>query len=135
MPFGWNSPSDTEPAHGKRSRLILDRRAEARCLNLSEQIAQKLHACTGPYSAGRAREVLDILLVELLGKLDVKAVKPAAEQVFAERDTHAFPPTVQLAAEWKPELEVLAKELGYLTTSAADIEARFRAFVESLAKA
>jgi hypothetical protein len=25
-----------------------------RCLNLSEQVAQKLHACTGPYSKGRA---------------------------------------------------------------------------------
>jgi hypothetical protein len=46
-----------------------------RCLNLSEQIAQKLHACTGPYSAGRARAVLDILLIEMLGKLDSKRVR------------------------------------------------------------
>lgn len=72
-----------------------------------------LHACTGPYSAGRARDVLDILLIDLLDKLDVKAVRAAAEQVFAERATHDFPPTVQIAAEWQPELEVLAKELGY----------------------
>ena len=63
------------------------------CLNLSEQIAQKLHACTGPYSAGRARDVLDILLIELLGKLDVKDLGVAAEQVFEERAIHAFPPT------------------------------------------
>ena len=45
-----------------------------RCLNLSEQIAQKLHTCTGPYSAGRARDVLDILLIDMLGKLDRKKV-------------------------------------------------------------
>ncbi|MBB5058097.1 hypothetical protein HDF16_002803 [Granulicella aggregans] len=106
-----------------------------RCLNLSEQIAQKLHACTGPYSAGRARDVLDILLIDMLGKLDAKKVQAAAEQVFKERATHGFPPTVQLAAEWKPELEVLAKELGYSTTSATEIESRFSVFVDLLAKA
>jgi hypothetical protein len=96
-----------------------------RCLNLSEQVAQKLHACTGPYAAGRARDVLDILLIDLLGKLDVKAVRAAAQQVFSERATHEFPPIIQIAAEWQPELEVLATE----------IEARFRAFVELLAQA
>ena len=106
-----------------------------RCLNLSEQIAQKLHACTGPYSAGRARDVLDILLIDMLGKLDAKKVRAAAEQVFEERATHAFPPNVQIAAEWKPELEVLAKELGYSTTSATEIESRFEVFVDLLAKA
>ncbi len=58
------------------------------------------------------RDVLDILLIERLGKLDVKTVRVAAEAVFAERATHAFPPTVQIAAEWQPELVVLAKELG-----------------------
>ena len=106
-----------------------------RCLNLSEQVAQKLHACTGPYSAGRTRDVLDILLIELLGKLDLKGVRVAAEGVFGERATHAFPPTVQIAAEWQPELEVLAKELGYPTTSATEIESRFEVFVDLLAKA
>ena len=106
-----------------------------RCLNLSEQVAQKLHACTGPYSAGRARDVLDILLIDMLGKLDAKKVRAAAEQVFEERATHAFPPNVQISAEWKSELEVLAKELGYSTTSAAEIESRLKVFVDLLAKA
>jgi len=106
-----------------------------RCLNLSDQIAQKLHACTGPYSQGRARDVLDILLIDLLGKLDVTAVRAAAEQVFAQRATHGFPPPIQIPAEWQPELEVLAKELGYPATSAAEIEARFRDFVDMVAQA
>jgi hypothetical protein len=74
-------------------------------------------------------------LIDLLGKLDLKAVRAAAEQVFTERATHDFPPTAQIAAEWQPELEVLAKELGYSTTSAMEIEARFRAFVDLLAEA
>ena len=106
-----------------------------RCLNLNEQIAQKLHACTGPYSAGRARDVLDILLIDLLGELDLKAVRAAAELVFAERATHAFPPTLQTAAEWQTELEALAKDLCYPATSATEIETRFRAFIELLAEA
>ena len=55
--------------------------------------------------------------------------------MFEEHATHAFPPTVQIAAEWKPQLAVLAKELGYPTTSATEIERRFCAFVESLTKA
>jgi hypothetical protein len=106
-----------------------------RCLNLSEQVAQKLHASTGPYSQGRARDVLDILLIDLLGKLNVTAVRAAAEQVFTQRATHDFPPAIRIPAEWKPELEVLAKELGYPATSAAEIEARFRAFVDLIANA
>jgi predicted nucleotidyltransferase component of viral defense system len=106
-----------------------------RCLNLTEQVAQKLHACTGPYSQGRARDILDILLIELLGKVSRTEVRVAAEAVFAHRATHSFPPVVQIPTEWQPELEGLAKDLGYPTSSAAEIETRFRAFVESVANA
>jgi hypothetical protein len=104
-----------------------------RCLNLNEQVAQKLHACTGPYSQGRARDVLDILLIDHLGQLDMVRVRAAAEQVFSTRATHNFPPTTRIPAEWQAELEALAKELGYPDTSATEIEARFRAFVELVA--
>jgi hypothetical protein len=41
-----------------------------RCLGINEQVAQKLHACTGPQREDRARDVLDILLVEMLGELN-----------------------------------------------------------------
>lgn len=103
-----------------------------RCMNLSEQVAQKLHACTGPYSQGRARDVLDILLIELLGKLDVPAVRDAAKKVFAARATHAFPPAIQIPNEWRLELEALARDLGYPVSSATEIEVRFRDFVVRL---
>ena len=55
--------------------------------------------------------------------------------MFAERVTHAFPPTGQIGVEWQPELEVLVKEARYPTISTTEIELRFRAFVELLAKA
>jgi len=106
-----------------------------RCLNLSEQIAQKLHACTGPQSQGRARDILDILLIEMLGQTDVVAVRAAAERIFAARATHQFPPTIRIPAEWQPELEFLAGELGYPVTSATEIEARFRTFVDRITDA
>ena len=43
--------------------------------------------------------------------------------------------TAHITAEWEPELEVLAKERGYSTTSATEIELRFEVFVDLLAKA
>jgi hypothetical protein len=50
-----------------------------RCLGINEQVAQKLHACTGPLREDRARDVLDILLVDMLGKLDYPRVRGAAQ--------------------------------------------------------
>jgi hypothetical protein len=71
--------------------------------------------------------------MDLLGKLDILAVRAAAEQVFMQRATHEFPPSIRIPAEWQPELEILAKELGYPATSALDIEARLHAFVYRVA--
>jgi hypothetical protein len=105
-----------------------------RCLNLSDQLAQKLHACTAPHSQGRARDILDILLIDLLGKLDYPEVRKAVRQLFAERATHAFPPEVTIPPAWHAELHVLAIELGFPISDSTVIEARFRALVQSLAK-
>jgi hypothetical protein len=124
-----------EPTVRGLSAMGLRIPSAVRCLNLSEQIAQKLHACTGTYSQGRARDVLDILLIDTLAKLDVKTVRAAAEQVFAQRATHEFPPSTRIPIEWKPELESLALDLGYPATSAAEIEARFGAFVDRISNA
>jgi hypothetical protein len=62
------------------------------------------------------------------------AVCEASIQLFAERATHDFPPAVRIPTEWGPELEGLAKELGYRVTSPAEIEGRFCAFVDTVAK-
>jgi hypothetical protein len=63
-------------------------------------------------SARTARDVLDILLVDMLGQLDYALTRTAAERIFAERATHAFPPSAALPAEWRRELENLAQDLG-----------------------
>jgi hypothetical protein len=106
-----------------------------RCISIHEQVAQKLHACTGPQREDRARDVLDILLLDMLGQLDYRRTRAAAERVFAERATHSFPPSVVLPAEWRRELEALARELGYRTTNAEEIEAEFAAVLRRIVTA
>jgi hypothetical protein len=134
-PAGSGAVDFVEPTIPGLSAMGLRIPSPVRCLSLSEQIAQKLHACTGPYSKGRASDVLAILLIDLLGKMDAKVVRAAAERVFAQRATHSFPPEIRLPEEWEAELEALAIELGYPGTSAAEIERRFRNCVEQIAGA
>jgi hypothetical protein len=134
-PAGANEVDLGEPAIRGLAEMGLPVASPIRCLSISVQIAQKLHACTAPHQDDRARDVLDILLVDMLGKLDYVRTRLAAERVFIERGTHAFPPTVRLPAAWRLELESLANELGYPITTAEEIEARFRAVVEAIAAA
>lgn len=103
-----------------------------RCLSLADQVAQKLHACTGPFSAGRARDILDILLIDLLGELDYKAAANASRKIFKERATHSFPPRSTVPREWGPELEALARELQFPFRSLATIESRFLDIISKL---
>jgi hypothetical protein len=124
-----------EPAITGLAEMGLPMASHVRCLGINEQIAQKLHACTGPQREDRARDVLDILLVDMLGQLDYGRTRFAAERIFAERATHAFPPNAALPAEWRRELENLAQELGYRTTNAEGIEAEFAAAVKAIATA
>ncbi len=103
-----------------------------RCISIHEQVAQKLHACTGPQREDRARDVLDILLFDMLRQLDYRRTREAAERLFAQRATHAFPPSPTLPAEWRRELETLAQELGYRTTKAEEIETEFAAVIQRI---
>lgn len=105
-----------------------------RCISLSEQVAQKLHACTAPKtSSTRARDVLDILLIETLGQLDYAATLISAQRVFQERATHDFPPQFIIPPPWRPELEALAEQIGFSALTAADIERMFRETIQRIA--
>ena len=109
--------------------------AHVRCISIHEQVAQKLHACTGPQREDRARDVLDILLLDILGQLDYRRTRAAAERIFTERATHPFPPSAALPVEWRRELESLAQELGNRTTNAEEIEAEFSIVLQAIAAA
>ena len=103
-----------------------------RCLNLNEQVAQKLHACTGPASEGRARDILDILLIDALGQLDYKQTRAAVERVFAERATHSLPHTFTLPPAWRLELESLASALDSPVKGADPIAEKFQFILNQL---
>src|ERR1700690_4375872 len=109
--------------------------SHVRCLGLADQVAQKLHACTGPAAAGRARDVLDILLIDMLGELDYRETAYAAHRVFEQRATHAFPPEFVMPEEWRPELEGLAVELGFPLQTSSAIEQRFLQVIQMLDRA
>jgi hypothetical protein len=105
-----------------------------RCISLSEQVAQKLHACTAPKtSSTRARDVLDILLIETLCQLDYAATLISVRRVFRERATHDFPPLFIIPPTWRPELEALAEQIGFSAFAAADIERMFRETIQRIA--
>jgi hypothetical protein len=134
-PGGAREVDLVEPAITGLVEMGLPMARHVRCLGINEQVAQKLHACTGPQREDRARDVLDILLVDMLGQLDYSRTRTAAERIFAERATHNFPPDATFPAEWRRELENLAQELGYRTTNAQGIEAEFRAVLRAVATA
>jgi hypothetical protein len=90
-PPGVEDADLVSPAITGLAEMGLPVTTPVRCLNLNEQIAQKLHACTGPASAGRARDILDILLIDSLGRLDYPEARTAVERVFRERGTHQLP--------------------------------------------
>jgi hypothetical protein len=110
---------------------------QVRCLGINEQVAQKLHACSGPQRQDRARDILDILVVDMLGQLDRVRARAAAERTFAEREreTDAFPPETIIPPEWNVELETRAAEWGYRTTKAAEIQKEFTNLVAAIASA
>lgn len=103
-----------------------------RCLGLADQVAQKLHACTGPVATGRARDVLDILLIDMLGELNYPEAADAACRVFELRATHTFPPEFTMPEEWRPELEGLADEFGFPLKTSSAIEQRFLEVIQKL---
>jgi len=132
-PGGARDVDLVEPAITGLAEMGLPMAPHVRCLGINEQVAQKLHACTGPQREDRARDVLDILLVDMLGQLDYARTRTAAERIFGERAMHAFPPTATVPAEWRRELENLAQELDYRTTNAEGIEAEFTALIQKIA--
>jgi hypothetical protein len=124
-----------EPQVVGLAELGLPVTSPVRCLSMAEEVAQKLHACTSPNAAGRVRDTLAALLVDMLQGFDFVRAADAVQPVFAARATHTFPPKFKMRNEWRPEVEALAAQLGMTETRAAQIEERFRAVLQRIAEA
>lgn len=117
--------------------LGLARARPVPCLVLSEQMAQKIHALTEPLPRGRpnprARDVLDILLIDTRLGTDYAAVRAACARVFAQRNVHDWPIVrFTFPDEWSPTLVELARQASYNTLDVAIIETRFNTFLARL---
>lgn len=131
-PAGIEAPELVNPAISGLIEMGLPVTTPVRCLNLSEQVAQKLHACTGPVSAGRARDILDILLIDALGKLDYAQTRIAVERVFQQRATHQLPQAFEIPIDWHLELESLASSLHSPFKTSDEISERFDTVLKQL---
>ena len=65
---------------------------------LKYQVAQKLHGLTAKDS-DRVRDVIDLQLIARAG-IDLSAVRPICEQLFAYRKCQPWPPKVEKGKNW-----------------------------------
>lgn len=66
---------------------------------LNHQVAQKLHALTGP--GDRVRDLVDLQLIVANSDLDFTAIKAVSERLFAYRKAQAWPPKVVAHEGWE----------------------------------
>jgi hypothetical protein len=107
------------------------------CLSLTEQVAQKIHALTEPGPRGRvnmrARDVLDVLLLDARLLLDTEAITQACVIIFAQRATHEWPILrFSFPSEWDAMLAEFVRQVNYDTSDVGVIEKRFNTFLARL---
>jgi hypothetical protein len=77
-------------------------------MTIAEQVAQKLHAVTAA-EENRPRDLIDIYLCVTRLPPDDGELHDACVKTFSERDTHAWPPTLQVRDGWSVQLtEIIA---------------------------
>jgi hypothetical protein len=91
--------------------------ARVSALPLERHIAEKVHAYTRRYGAGRAstrpKDLIDILIIAASTELDAKRLISALHDTFQSRATHDLPDSLpEPPADWKPAYKRLATELG-----------------------
>jgi hypothetical protein len=109
-----------------------------RCIRLDIQVAQKLHACTNPRvveGENRARDVFDVVFLDMLRQLDPKAVQSACIRVFEQRAEHAWPPSIDIPPAWRVELASLAAEQALPFATGDEVVAAFMNIYERIVRA
>jgi len=107
--------------------------ADLPCIPLRLHIAQKLHGMTLPPRPGkrneRFRDLVDLLLMEEL-VTDYAGLREACEAVFRNRDTHHWPPLLEVPPHWGEPFARLATDLDLPVTDAHAAMARVQAFID-----
>jgi hypothetical protein len=108
------------------------------CVKIDELVAEKLHGATNPVKlndpkSDRGRDLIDVLLLELLDEFDPASVAVAAGKVFAECGTHAWPPDpIEYPMQWRRTMEAVAADLGYPLQDADRIIEAFQRTIQRI---
>jgi hypothetical protein len=71
-----------------------------RVMSAEHQIAQKIHACTGPDAGSRAHDLVDIQILAAVEDIDYAAIAVIGPRLFSYRQRHEWPPTVVAHEGW-----------------------------------
>lgn len=90
---------------------------EVEAIPLELQVAEKLHAYTRTYEGARpstrAKDLVDLVLIAELSRLDADMLRGAIEGTFARRETHPVPGRLALPpADWATQFRQLAEAVG-----------------------
>ena len=81
------------------ARVGLPAPGRAPLTSLDRQVAQKLHALTGP--GDRARDLVDLQLIAANAELNLVATRRVCERLFVYRKAQTWPPEVVLRDGWE----------------------------------
>lgn len=84
-------------------------------MRADHQVAQKLHAVSSPDN-DRARDLIDLQLLEKGEKLDLLQIKGTCLRLFEYRRHQSWPPLIVANAEWETLYTVAAEDLDVLNT-------------------
>lgn len=85
------------------------------CLNVTEQIAQKLHAVTDP-KEDRPRDLIDIYLLDSRLERNDEMLRSAVASIFQIRAKHSWPAPIDLRDDWESTLHELIERNGLKIT-------------------
>lgn len=82
-------------------------------MRLEHQIAQKLHAVSGPYSE-RAHDLVDLQIIVQNGQIDYQIVNRTCKRLFAYRKQQPWPPEIIQGRGWGELYDAQAQGLNVL---------------------
>ena len=85
-----------------------------RVMRLEHQVAQKLHAVTGP--GDRVRDLIDLQIIEGNSPIDLRKTRVTCERLFKYRNAQPWPPAVVTRDGWDDQYHAQAEGLPVLKT-------------------
>ena len=103
------------------------------CYPITQQIAEKLHACTRTFQSGkssRVKDYVDILLLAGMGTIEGDRLREAIKATFVARQTHPVPNSMpEPPPGWERPFQRLAVEVQLEQQSLQEAEAALQQFL------